>query len=101
TRTTSLREGRSDRPMRGRRPGQVRTVRLLPRTRLIDLVGRRNIDRMVQPSMPGRRHRRGLRIAIVDDPAPLEAERRIDLSATGAIVAIAEFVVADDFAKPP
>src|SRR5262249_37950608 len=34
-------------------------------------------------------------------PAPLEAERRIDLAALGAIIGVALLVLADPFAKPP
>ena len=39
---------------------------------------------------------RGFSIAVVDHPAPLEAERRIDLAALGPVVAVALLVFADD-----
>src|SRR5258708_8958583 len=48
--------------------------------------------------MPGRWHDRSVRGAAVNDPAPLEAESRIDLAAPRAVVAIAELVLADELA---
>src|SRR5690348_2797238 len=53
---------------------------------------------MVHPAVPRRPDRRGLCIPVVDDPAPLEAERLVDLAALGAVVAVAELVLADELA---
>src|SRR5438034_8104667 len=48
--------------------------------------------------MPGRRDGRGCRGAVVNDPASLEAERRIDLAAPRAVIAVAELVLAHELA---
>src|SRR5262249_6740132 len=48
--------------------------------------------------MPGRRNHRGFGVTIVDHPAPLEVERRIDLAALGAVIAVAELILADELA---
>src|SRR5262245_40612210 len=53
---------------------------------------------MVQPTVPGWRHHRGFRVAVVDHPTTLETERLVDLPAARAIIAIAELVLADRFA---
>ena len=45
--------------------------------------------------------RGGLRDPVIDHPAPLEAERRIDLAALGPVIAVAELVLADEFAVEP
>src|SRR6185503_17586398 len=77
---------------------------LPPRPRRDLLVGRRDIDRVVHPAVPRGPDRRGLRVAVVDDPAPLEAERRVDLAALGPVVAVAELVLADELTvavRPP
>src|SRR6202167_3093885 len=55
----------------------------------------------MDPAMPGRRDAGGLGIAVIDHPAPLEAERGVDLAALGAEIAIALLVFADQFAEPP
>src|SRR6185436_20892406 len=62
------------------------------------LVGRRHVDGVMHPAVPGRADLRSLGIAAVDHPAPLEAERRIDLAALGAVIDVAEFVLADALA---
>ena len=46
-----------------------------------------------EPAMPGRRHAGRLGIAVIDHPAPLEAERRIDLAPLGAEIAVALLVL--------
>src|SRR5438034_8462101 len=48
--------------------------------------------------MPGRRDGRGCRGAVVNDPASLKAERRIDLAAPRAVIAVAELVLAHELA---
>ena len=53
---------------------------------------------MVQPAVPAGRRHRGFREAVVDHPAPLEAQRRIDLAAARAVIGVAELVVADQLA---
>src|SRR5437667_3576681 len=84
-----------------RRAGEIRPVRLLPGPGLHNLLGRRHVDGVMQPAMPARRHLRGLRIAVVDHPAALEPERRVDLAAAGSVIAIAELVGPDRFAIGP
>src|SRR5262249_30308955 len=96
-----LRGGRAARPVGRRRAGQVGPVRLLPRVRAVLLGGRRYVDRMMQPAVPARRHARSLGIAVVDHPAPLEAERLVDLAAARAVVAVSVFVLADELALEP
>src|ERR1700721_2202122 len=82
-------------------PCHVRQMRLLPFARRIGLFGRRDIDGVMQPAMPGRRHAGGHGIAVVDHPASLEAERRVDLAPLCTEIAIALFVLANQFAEPP
>src|SRR6202158_4267586 len=94
-------ERRARRPVGVRRAGEIRPVRLLPLARLVVLLGRRHVDGVVQPAVPRRRHARGLGDAAIDHPAPLEAEARIDLAAARAVVAVAEFVLADELAVEP
>src|SRR4029079_4522597 len=88
-------------PMGRRRAGQIWPVRLLPGPRLIALFVGRHIDGVVEPAVPRRRHRRGLGLAVVDHPAPFHQQRRIDLAAAGAEIAVAELVLTDRFAVPP
>src|SRR4051812_16190767 len=73
-------------------------MRLLPRVRLVFLESRRRIHDVVHPSMPCRADLRGLRVAVVDHPAPLEAKRGIDLAALGAVINVSEFILAHDLA---
>src|SRR5262249_36597430 len=94
-------ERRAGRPERTRRTGHVWTVWLLPRAWLVAFLCRWRVDCVVEPAMPGRRHTGGLRITVIGDPAPLEAERLVDLAADGPIVAIAELILADRFAVHP
>src|SRR5205823_11431989 len=79
----------------------VRDMRLFPLARRIFLFGRREIDNVMQPAMPGWRHPAGFGIAVVDHPATLETEGRVDLAAVGAVVAVALLVYADQFAEAP
>src|SRR5262249_49500994 len=97
-RATALRERRATRPVRARRAGEVWPVRLPPGPRLHLVLRGRDVDRVMQPAVPGRRHHRSLGGPAVDHPTPLEAERRVDLAAFGAEVVIAELVLADEFA---
>src|SRR6185503_4901527 len=97
-RAAALRQGRAGRALRARCAGQVRPVRLLPGPGLVRFLGRRRVHRMVHPAVPGRTDLRGFRLIVVDHPAALEAERRIDLAALGAVVAVAEFILADELA---
>src|SRR6266571_3693364 len=96
-----LGERRAGRAIGLRRAGEIRPVRLLPGPGLHNLLGRRHVDGVMQPPMPARRHLRGLRIAVVDHPAALEPERRVDLAAAGSVIAIAELVGPDRFAIGP
>src|SRR5947209_7823706 len=96
-----LGERRAGRAIGLRRAGEIRPVRLLPGPSLHNLLGRRHVDGVMQPPMPARRHLRGLRVAVVDHPAALEPERRIDLAAAGSVIAIAELVGPDRFAIGP
>src|SRR5712691_12396444 len=83
--------------------GHVRLVVLFPGIALARLG--QLVDHVVQPGMPFRRHLGALRLAIVDDPAPVAAKppaaapRR--LLAPEAIIAIPVGIRADDFAAQP
>src|SRR5262249_51414124 len=46
-------------------------------------------------------HHRSFRVAVVDHPTTLETERLVDLPAPRAIIAIAEFVLANGLAIHP
>src|SRR5882757_6628376 len=93
-----MRQRRAGRALGGGRAGRVWPMRLLPGACDIFLVGRRHIDGVVDPAMPGWRNRGGFGVAVVDHPAPLEAERRIDLTAFGAKILVAELIFADALA---
>src|SRR5947209_11683514 len=73
-------------------------MRLFPGPRPVRLIGRRRIHGVVHPAVPGRADLRRLGIVAVDHPAALEAKRRIDLAALGAVIAVAELVLADELA---
>src|SRR5205085_11650514 len=81
--------------------GHVRNMRLFPFARRVFVLRRRDVDRVMDPAVPFRRDARGLGIAVIDHPAPLETERRIDRATAGAVVAVALIVGADQFAEPP
>src|SRR6185437_1660189 len=85
----------ADRP---RRAGRVAEMRYLPGAHLVSLLRRRHVDGLMQPTVPTRRRHRGFRHAVIDDPAALEAEPGIDGAALAAVIGIAEFVMADEFA---
>src|SRR5947209_2153944 len=97
-RPAALRKRRAARALRRRRAGHVRPVRFLPAMRAVLLLGRRRIHGVMHPPMPRRADLRGFGIIAVDHPAPFEAERWIDLAALGTIIAIAEFILADELA---
>src|SRR4051812_23113585 len=92
---------RAGRTIGAGRAGHVRPMRLLPGARLVVFLRRRHVDGVMQPAMPRWRHRRGLGVAVVDHPAALEEQRRIDLAAFGTVVTVAEFILADGFAVHP
>src|SRR4051794_9980599 len=83
-----------------RRAREIRLVRLFPLARLVVELGRRHVDDVMHPAVPARRNAACLGKPIIDHPAPLEAERRVDLSAAGAVVAVALLVLADQLAVP-
>src|SRR5215469_2440443 len=96
---------RTGRAIGGRRAGQIRLMRLLPRINRLVGVGRYAVGRMVQPSVPHRRHARRVLVALIDHPAAFAAlapaaafERPM---ATFAIIAVAERVGADALALEP
>src|SRR5271166_3377239 len=89
---------RTLRSNRFRRAGRVADMRQLPRMRLIVFRGRGRIDGVMQPAVPAGRRHRGLGEAVVDDPAPLEAKRWVDLAAPAAIIGVAELIVANQLA---
>src|SRR5262245_34107942 len=80
------------------RAGEVGPVRLPPWPRRDLVLGRRYVNGVMQPAVPGRRHGRGFGETVVDHPSPLAPQRRIDLAAPGAVVAVAELVLADELA---
>src|SRR5437868_15446755 len=98
-RATAAAHSRTSRAVGCRRTGQVRLVRLLPFARYIILFGRRYVHGVVDPAMPVRRDRAGFGIAVVNHPAALEAQRRIDLAALGAVIFVALLVGTDQFAE--
>src|SRR6185369_2954556 len=94
----ALRQGRAGRALGGRRAGHVGPVRLLPGPGLVRLLGWRRVHGVMHPAVPRRADLRGLGVVAIDHPAALEEKRRIDLAALGAVVAIAELVLADELA---
>src|SRR5260221_10591165 len=76
-------------------------MRLFPFAGRVALFGRRDVDGVMYPAVPVRRYLGRFGIAVVDDPAPLETKRRVDLAALGAIVGVALLVLADQFAESP
>src|SRR5882724_11237709 len=93
-----LHQCRAGGPMCARRAGHVGPMRLPPGARNDLLLGRWNVHGMVEPAMPRRRDRRGLSHSVVCHPATLETKVWVDLPAARAEVAIAELVLADEFA---
>src|SRR6185295_7108500 len=100
-RAAALRERRAGRALRAGRTGQVRPMRLLPGPGPIGLLRRRRVDGVMHPAVPRGWDGRGLGIAVVDHPAPLEVQHRIDLAAFGTVIAVAELILADEFAVQP
>src|SRR5690348_252095 len=88
-------------PIGGGRAGHVRNVRLFPLARLVFVLGRRHVDRVMYPAVPGRRNPACFGGAVIDHPSPLEMQRRIDRTALGAVVTVALLVLAHQLAKPP
>src|SRR4051794_39202846 len=97
-RPAALRQSRTGGTMRPRRAGEVGPVRFPPRARHDRFLRRRHIDGVMNPAVPRWRHARSFDHAVVDHPAPLKPERRIDLAALGAVVAVAELVLAYELA---
>src|SRR5215468_3165131 len=87
-----LGERRTGRAVGGGRASEIGAVGLPPGLRLDLLDGWRRIDRVVDPAMPSRTDGRSLCQPLIDHPAPLKAERRIDSAPLGAIVAIAVLI---------
>src|SRR5262249_25389662 len=100
-RTPASSECRARGPQCTGRAGHIWPVRFLPRARFIVFLRWRRIDRVVQPTVPGWRDTRGLRISVVDDPAPFEPERLVDLTAFGPVISVAELIFADGLAIHP
>src|SRR5271165_5142097 len=99
-RALAARKRRAGRPVRIRRAGQVRHMRLFPLAQLVAVLGRRGVDGVMHPAMPSRRDAACLGKAVVDHPAPLEMQRGIDLAAAAPVVAVALLVLADQLAEP-
>src|SRR3954471_17094089 len=93
-RPAGLRQGRAGGTMRPRRAGEVGPVRFPPRARHDRFLRRRHIDGVMHPAVPRWRNARGFDGALVDYPPPREPEHRIDLATLGAVVAVAELVLA-------
>jgi hypothetical protein len=79
----------------------VRLVRLLPLARSVLFLGGGDVDGVMQPAVPAGRDGRGLDRAVIDHPAALDAERLVFHAALGAVVDIAELVLADLLAEAP
>src|SRR5262245_10668085 len=73
----------------------------LPRLGPINFVGGRNIDGMMQPTMPRWRHHRRLGDGAIDHPTAFHFECWIDLATTSAVIAVAKLVLTNRFAIPP
>src|SRR5262249_3559212 len=95
---TPLRQGRPARSTRKERAGKIGPMRLFPRVQLGLVQRRRHVDGLEQPAVPVRRHLGGLHEAVIDHPAALESERRIDLAAARAVIAITELIGSDKLA---
>src|SRR6266851_6610132 len=84
-------------------PGHVRQVVLFPGMALARLG--QLVDHVMQPGMPFRRHLGALRLAIIDDPAPVAAEPPAAapgrLLAPEAVIAIPIGIGPDGFAAQP
>src|SRR6185312_15058196 len=90
---------RARRPIGVGRAGQIRLMRLLPGIFRLATIRRDLVDRMMQPTMPFRRHARAFGLAFIKHPALLAAEAaaaalELPLGLV-AVVAIAERIRAD------
>src|SRR5689334_1556693 len=100
-RPAALRQHRAARAACRRRPGQIGLVRLFPSKRFCRFQCRRRIHNMVQPAVPSWRNQGRLGEPVVDHPAANDTECGIDLAVPGPVIAIAEFVFADELAVQP
>ena len=96
-RPLAARQDAARRPVRLGRAGHVHAVFLLPRPRLVGLLGGRRVDRVVHPAVPFRRYLGGLGQVLVDHPAARHAERADALVLH--VVAVALCVGADQLAS--
>ena len=88
-----LRQCRPTRTVCASSTGEIGPVRLLPGMLPRFVLRWWHINCMVQPPEPARRHSRWLCNTGIDDPAPFEVQRRVDLAALGSIIPVAEFVL--------
>src|ERR1700756_448725 len=99
-RPAAARQRRARRTVSRWRPRHVWYMRLFPFARLVILLGRRHVHHMVQPAVPAWRNAGRFGEPVIDHPAPLEVQRRVDLAAFGAVIAIALRVLPDQLAEP-
>src|SRR5579871_3213954 len=76
-------------------------MRLLPLARFVIRFRRRHVAGVMHPAVPSRRDAACLGKTVVDHPAPLKAQRGIDRTALGAVVAVSLFILADQLAVQP
>src|SRR5205085_411626 len=101
TGTPALRKRGTGRAMRVGSSGQIRPVGLPPGTGLNVFLRWRHVHGVMNPAVPGGRDGRGFGFRAVDHPPPLESQSAIDSPAFGPKIAIAEFVLADEFSIEP
>ena len=93
-----LRQCRPTRTVCASSTGEIGPVRLLPGMLPRFVLRWWHINCMMQPPEPARRHSRWLCNTGIDDPAPFEVQRRVDLAALGSIIPVAEVVLPDRLA---
>jgi hypothetical protein len=90
-------QGRTRRAPGLRRAGQIWLMRQFPSARGVLFLGWRNIERVMKPAIPALRGHGPVALPGINDPAALETERLVDFP--GPVIAVAVFILADEFAK--
>src|SRR5450631_4317926 len=77
--------------------GHIWLVRQLPCARRVVFLSWRYVSRVMKPAIPAGRGHGALTLPGINDPAALETECGVDFAT--AVIAIAEFVLANEFAE--